>query len=153
MTHSGCALFLLRPRNRAAVRIVVFLGASLAGIGEHGRLLAVQQVFGLDEIGNVRGDAGHGLHHPRISVHADVRRHPDVPWVASAGGVHSPPERQPHGRVRDQLASQVNTNTVARLSGRAFAVASSAKASHCCTKDIRNIRSKPTAGARVAERC
>ena len=62
--------------------------AGVTGVGKHALLLAVQQVLGLVDVGDVGRGAGETVHQPRVGIGADVGLHTEVPLVALLGLVH-----------------------------------------------------------------
>ncbi len=76
-----------RPTPAVARPLV---GALVAGVTEHHRFIAVQQLVGLRHVGHVAGSGHQGMRQARLGIDADMGLHAEEPVLAFLRLVHPP---------------------------------------------------------------
>ena len=76
------------PVDLQSLCFLALFNSLVARVGKDFAFLSVQQLAGLGYIADMACRAHHGVHQPRISIHAYVRLHPEVPLLALLALVH-----------------------------------------------------------------
>ena len=76
------------PRHHLARILGTLVGALVAGVTEHHRLVAVQQLVGLRHVGHVAGCGHQGMRQARLGIDADMGLHAEEPVLALLRLVH-----------------------------------------------------------------